>query len=55
MRYVYLSLLCLFIYSCGYSLVSNNPSALSLIERNGAAAGVEVRQEEANQTKITTT
>ena len=31
MRYVCLSLLCLFIYSCGYSLVSNNPSKLDAV------------------------
>ena len=31
MRYVCLSLLCLFIYSCGYSLVSNNPPKLDAV------------------------
>jgi hypothetical protein len=31
MRYVCLSLLSLFIYSCGYSLVSNNPSKLDAV------------------------
>ena len=31
MRYVCLSILCLFIYSCGYSLVSNNPSKLDAV------------------------
>ena len=31
MRYVCLSILCLFIYSCGYSLVSTNPSKLDAV------------------------